>query len=1117
MALMGWIFGRESAVRKAPIGERALDQADRHIENKVLRSWWNNPWFVAIRNYIIYPFVIRLPMLPIHNVWSERRRLALFGDIYRLLDGRGETLGVSHWPTQEELSRVGGNFIKKRIVWLFRGITRMLWRPLGKGAPDKSMLSSNPVRYASRLANARFIEEKMLSAKIFQATIVVWMFSIVTGLFVLASALWKVVAAGGLSGSVAAMKAIWADLVVLFSLDAPLLISGGQTGLGGLVLAGLGLWLFSGVLSFIFLSRPWVSMSKSTQEFLKGSFRSDEVDSRMDVLAFPYGIFLRSPSVTKAKLQGIQAGWPGGFMSGEIVENYEMPSEILIKRRPERVPITFGGQKYAMDIRSNLKEWDRDILSSLKSAVKKPGDCESFFFGEVIDPNFWDATRIFLEVKNNPHGAIVGQTRSGKTKSALSFIYSFKRAYPDTIFYFADGKSSPDYTPFAEMFSPMPVAYPDDSGNDPLIQFANIIETVWSEYMTRKKLFEQAKMDGKNCSTILEYRKLVGPMGRVLVLVDEFAVFRMELNFEGNYKTDGTLANRIKRLVAEAASYGIHCFFASQRYQDSDMPTVMRSNLTIQMIHSVNEKDADFLNLPEARTLKSGEAFLRAAGLFSEHTGLTRVKVKLPYIGDNPTELLKETCEIIDPALKRSFDMRLIYKKGDDDLDKIGVIDLSVRLRKFFEDLSYVCKELASDIEAVDVQFSIQKGTWTEETDESGITERVLRAREGAPLLGVSVLRGDEIDENSLRRIQESHGGSFPAILVYVAGKAVKPVQEKAVEKLNEKGTRFAILSSRDFYKDHKYIGMLRKEGREIEDLIERRVASLGISALGHADASKSLLVDEALGTNAPVKIKITKLFQLLHLEELTRDTNLTGLPCVQTTLPGGNHIIFLVAGNKDERDRAVTYAKRSAETSSSPDYTYVIVSKDGGGVAGGSKRGDAHNVHFMRPAEIDEYLRLADGRFEKDEPNAPKSVLDVLKRIRDHVGVYTQAKNAKDEFVRLYRIAPTSTVELTAAFLNDERSADVLVNCAKTHMRLYRVTVPIDRYTIESLNIPTTAGILVKAGAAPMGADPKKVKVTGRLAHAPSGYKVNPQTGLLEKDSEQAKKDADFMDLLKG
>lgn len=367
----------------------------------------------------------------------------------------------------------------------------------------------------------------------------------------------------------------------------------------------------------------------------------------------------------------IAAAKSGGSSDDKIIEvNTQLLTEFKNKQNDKIIAFIEKGEE-------NL--YEEKIIKKMRDHYERTGK-ELAFLGELDDPNITlkdNVTQIFIELASGPHCLVAGQTRSGKTKSILSFVFNQKLAYPKSEWIFADGKGSLDYDVFAERFSNYPVAKMGTE-DDPLIELANQVFRVYEINEQRKIKMAKLAAKGVSASTYVEYNRYVSEeerIHRLYFIIDEFKLFVGAANSKVNdlISEKGTIWQMLDFLLREAASKGISLYAGSQRLQASDIPAELRSNFqTVSMIHNVGSRDAAVLGLAgQVETLETGSYMLTATGVWCLDTGVNTFKCNMPYIGDEPHHLLNK----FFPEKKEHepFDYDLIYNKGKSaDLSKIN-------------------------------------------------------------------------------------------------------------------------------------------------------------------------------------------------------------------------------------------------------------------------------------------------------------------------------------------------------------------------------------------------------------------------------------------------------------
>lgn len=539
------------------------------------------------------------------------------------------------------------------------------------------------------------------------------------------------------------------------------------------------------------------------------------------------------------------------------------------------------------DIPSKWKEWNDKIIKPMKTRYEESG-VEEIFLGELEDPNINWGTQIYWKLTQSPHLLVVGQTRSGKTRSNLSLITTLKSAYPSSSFLFADGKGSVDYDPFAERMSDYPVAKPAPD-NDSLIELANIISIAWKEYDNRRLMLDTLKREtGSSFTSYVQYniivkekkaelkelvRKkdelLLNPnvdhdttlqaekenldsristisnmslveMPRFFIVIDEFAAFvaLSPVAVDKLLTAEGSVFYYLKRLLAESASVGFTLIMASQRAQNDSFPTPIRSNLTSWLIHSVNSKDAAFLGVEgHVEKQSSGKFILKTPGLWCSDTGQTLFKMSLPYIGDNEGPLL----DLLDLELREheEFDYDLIYNSG---------IDLSGKnmdIRTVYKHIkqAFIIREGYSVIESIDPEFNYLSLMFS---DDEG------------KYYSIGVVNVDEIQDLSfVDKIKQEREDYYEYLtLFFVIGK-----NGRIAKGMSEALPRASFLFEHDFTRKLK----------EALDLNKNKDPKKIFSSLIKYSFSNENKIDDVFEVDTKKEDKI------INLKELNRIRNISG------------------------------------------------------------------------------------------------------------------------------------------------------------------------------------------------------------------------------------------------
>lgn len=211
------------------------------------------------------------------------------------------------------------------------------------------------------------------------------------------------------------------------------------------------------------------------------------------------------------------------FLSGEYEKDSsdEVISRTLCDTDLEKRNLALEGikdgisseKKMSLALRIKEKEvdwerWQREVIAVMHENYQKKGN-ELVFLGELCDADINYQTQIHGELTSSPHMLIAGQTTSGKTKTMISIVIHFLKAYPETKTLFVDFKNGLDLDPLAQKFSDYPVAKLSDK-DDIFIEVANHILYAQRENKRRKRLRDELNQEtGIACPSYVEYNAAI--------------------------------------------------------------------------------------------------------------------------------------------------------------------------------------------------------------------------------------------------------------------------------------------------------------------------------------------------------------------------------------------------------------------------------------------------------------------------------------------------------------------------------------------------------------------------------------------------------------------------------
>lgn len=906
--------------------------------------------------------------------------------------------------------------------------------------------------------------ELRLSRSLFESTIIIWGAS----LFLVFYSSSRLLLAG-LEETHQSFQILFSSYSIEYKYSVESVVA------AGVLLIGACVWFLSLIFCVILRTRPWMTQSDEMTTFLKDKILKNPEAQDVKALFVNRFLFVEGP-FGNADTFFQDINWPYNYQVGRVVKSPKHSMRYVLEKRPMLEPITFRKELARVPIMSAIGRWEEDIIQRIKAAERKFG-METVFLGEVIDDRVWSFNRVFAPIGESPHFFVIGKTGSGKTKSLLSMILTYHYCYPDTQWLFADGKNGADFDVVAKYLSRWPVAKLEGREADPLVQFANILVATFTEFERRQSLFEAtAREYGRTCASILEYREITGkPLSRIFLVVDEFQVFVDEMAYNNNSATPGTLANQLRRIAAQGRSFGVHLIFATQRFQVTDMPSSLRSNLTTQLIHGLNKQDAIAMKMSAAERLGNGQFILKASGVECGLTGHDEIRAKFPYIGGDPTALIEFICKKPVPeSEKRSFDKRLIYEKGSDDFSKMEVRALCLHVQKFLREQDYLVEDLIDDYEAQDMQMSAVKVEVIEKRE--GKSQRQITHIPGAPKLGVSILKETELNKETLSSIQDvASANGYSGVLVVTPG-MVKDTHRALVKKHNEMGPRILLFSGVEYSKNSKQVlAQLRKGVRT--DIVFTKFSELGV--LTNPTKAAQAVNDES--HKAPFIVRAKKLFEKIGLENFSIEARHKS-SVLMTILPGGRNLAIIPLVHKNERYDAQELAHEYATKETS----VLFLIEDGSILSAADlKKIEANHDLVFTSQKLNDMIQQASNEPEK----IMGEILGSLGLINDFNQVVLQNK---------------ASIDLYAKFVDVDGGYKVVyqILCSATGYRLQMERVHTAAYTTQSLGINKTVKINLHQGFAPMGTIQKQlVKAADyKTEDAPSTIPFLIKNGILEQ-----------------
>lgn len=317
-------------------------------------------------------------------------------------------------------------------------------------------------------------------------------------------------------------------------------------------------------------------------------------------------------------------------------------------------------------------ELSKQIVSRVGEAAKRELNVQVPYSkllskAQLTEGNWWTKkTENVIEAPLGPHGAnkiqsltlgektahhaiVVGRTGSGKSNLMHVIITSLGLSYsPNEIeLYLIDFKQGVEFKPYALANLPHAKVIAIESEREFGI---SVLHGLDRELHRRGELFRSS-----NVNNITDYRKSVGQLPRILLLVDEFQEF-----FSQDDNISSQARSILDRLVRQGRSQGIHVMLGSQTLKGaSDLPHSIISQMGVRIALQCTEADARQImgddNLVNRQLTRPGEAIYNPESGQVEANKLFQVALfteqdRDTYLG-RITELAKGAEESFPPPI----------------------------------------------------------------------------------------------------------------------------------------------------------------------------------------------------------------------------------------------------------------------------------------------------------------------------------------------------------------------------------------------------------------------------------------------------------------------------------
>ena len=341
---------------------------------------------------------------------------------------------------------------------------------------------------------------------------------------------------------------------------------------------------------------------------------------------------------------------------------------------------TGGRNLSTVDGRAQL---DETVIKEMKKAKILEGESYKIFMGDIVDERVEDSGPVFIKSEHLVHMGFVGASGSGKTSSAKAFLYTVKRAYPETVMYFMDG-SKTDMAPWAAKLSEMPIGSLAPSPLDQFSYIGQVVDRVWEVFSERRKLCTE-----KSCVNSRDYTKKTKELMPLVFLVfDEFGAYLESLKAEQGGKDvsegKGSVLSKLFILGKAGRAFGVHMIIATQQWTQNDLPKNIRTQFSHVFLHRLSSTHLDLADVRDFESVfrlaskNVGRYVVRGPELGFEHIDPI---CSFPYFG---ADTIIEDLESFE-GTKRQFDEDFMVVKTTPDeaeVDELSNMFANLILKK---------------------------------------------------------------------------------------------------------------------------------------------------------------------------------------------------------------------------------------------------------------------------------------------------------------------------------------------------------------------------------------------------------------------------------------------------
>lgn len=305
---------------------------------------------------------------------------------------------------------------------------------------------------------------------------------------------------------------------------------------------------------------------------------------------------------------------------------------------------------------------------------------------------------VLKNFEGTPNGLFVGAMGSGKSSACVFTVLTWMLANADqTILFIVDiVKGAQDY----KLFFDLPQTYLVDSD----VATIRTLDLAFDEVEARNKKFKEV-----GAKSVSDYENITGKkMSRILIVIEEFHAVNVMMQFDREFKNEGTPAYKFYQLMRIGRSMGVWFLVCSQRSLSSDIPKEVVGNFTQKQIFQVTKGEASYV-FGDDRPSKipsslKGRCYNTEVGevQFPKISDGDMSRLLKNYIKENDSECAYLNEKIIIDYLKGKSNKEIYrHKKFIDLVNQLKTVDADIVIEMMHEEMGYEIIKIEDNSERI--------------------------------------------------------------------------------------------------------------------------------------------------------------------------------------------------------------------------------------------------------------------------------------------------------------------------------------------------------------------------------------------------------------------------------